>query len=229
MADKVPDVDHDKLPQKLTARELETWIPAKRALERMIACGPNHGEATEALWKLLVTGHLRSGAEHHTVEIPRLQNGGVIEIEDTRWRNFGEPWQSALWSTGQASLSIESDGHGYRRDPESLVTYFGVRFEPIALAKTLAGLGEKPQVALQPSVPSDASQDRAGDSAKSRIGDEPLAAWAAVFNKYYPGASLQEAWDSARGMFPDKRVSRERVDALLPKRERGRRKGKIGN
>jgi hypothetical protein len=138
------DVDHEKLPQRLTADELATWIPAKQALERMIACGPSHGEATEALWKLLVTGHLRSGAEHHTVEIPRLENGNAIEIEDMRWRSFGQPWQSALWSTGQVSLSIESEGTGYRRPPASFVTYFGVRFEPVALGKTLAGLGECP-------------------------------------------------------------------------------------
>jgi hypothetical protein len=133
------------------------------------------------------------------------------EIPDKLWSGdfffgFEEPPPEA------ATMSLEA----VLADPELRYKFkfvyteaFGVRFNPEDIDH------EFPRPAEDPAV-------KADEIAKPRIGDEPLAGWAELFKRCYPSADQELALASARGMFPDKHVSRDRVRALIPARKPGR-------
>jgi len=58
-----------------------------------------------------------------------------------------------------------------------------------------------------------------------RVTDGELRAWYDVYRRFYTGAldTQDNAYASAKGMFPGKFVARDRVRALFPARKAGRK------
>jgi hypothetical protein len=136
--------DHAGLPQKLTAEELETWIPATQAIQRVTeAYAGNAQYAFYALGASLKLGALRAGADYAGVTgAGKLAD--AIEISVQHWGlipDFG--FETVFWETGILELEIpgptEQPRMGYRtlRSGDTL-TYVGVRFEPEGLEKIIS-------------------------------------------------------------------------------------------
>ena len=198
--------------QKLTEEEFASWIPIRKAIGQPVEIGGLE-PAKQEIWSRLRAGILRSGAENWTIN-PNDPPGGVIEVEQDRWGSL-QVVTDSWWQTGRVTLWRDEGnrtGHGYRR-PTSAVEYFGMRVDPEGLMKFTG----RPV----PTTLKHAASDLASEEGKPRIRDDWLADWAALFNKLYPDKDADFAWRSAKGMFPDKSVSRDRVRPLVP-RSRGR-------
>jgi hypothetical protein len=142
-------------------------------------------------------------------------------LEDVTWYGWAYDADEHFWASGDTRVPIDSvDGimPGYE------YSLMDVRFDP-------DGLREMGAVGLP-----DGNEMQAEASAESSEIRKPVAAadlerWAQVALGVH-GESLTEglALRSARAMFPDHAVSRDRVRALLPARKPGRpvTRGKIG-
>ena len=209
-----------------TAEELKRWYTPQEALRRAAA---HLGEkfAPEGIWNRVragIIGMASSSASQHRDNDPvtPYRTPQVLpawffrthkEIPDKLWSGdfffgFEEPPPEAE-TLGLAAVMA---------DPELRYKFkfvyteaFGVRFNPEDIDR------EFPPTAEELTA-------KAEETAKPRIGDDPLAAWAELFKRLYPGADQDFALSSARGMFPDKHVSRDRVRALIPARRPGRPK-----
>jgi hypothetical protein len=95
------------------------------------------------------------------------------------------------------------------------IGHFDVRFEPNAVRAIIG------PVAKQASAVADVEPAEKGPS----VSDVHLKAWFEVYRQAYTGASDTEAnaVASARGMFPGKSVSRDKVRDLRGEQKRGRK------
>jgi hypothetical protein len=111
----------------------------------------------------------------------------------------------------------------YADQLEVVIRFFGIRFDPKGMLALIANAPEK-----SPSVP--VAKPPGSDSPESEEKGPPvspvyLRAWYALYKQVYQGASDTEdnAWASARGMFPGKSVSRDSVRALRGPQRPGRK------
>jgi len=112
-----------------------------------------------------------------------------------------------LW-VGEVYFSLRGTQETDFKD--TFVHVFGVRLDPADVDREFP--------------PSVVGEPGAEDAAKPRIQDEWLRQWAALFNQLYPNAIEDFAVKSAKGMFHDKQVARDRIRPLLPARRPGPRK-----
>ena len=144
----------DEPLQKLTEKEFESWIPAATAHGRVLKFLFGHGASANAIAPRLMTGLIRAGAENHAYDRSSDPPGGVIEIESAKWRNVEDLDESYdFWRTGTLSVTFVMEAplgnRGYK-----LITYFGVRFEPVGFEKLMASLRTSVDVAPVSSPPS---------------------------------------------------------------------------
>ena len=121
---------------KLTAKELENWIPVVSAVQHLETV-LDPFTAVTALLRRLTRGQLRSAAQSFA---SGRRKGSVIEIEPERWSLVDG--DADIWRTGDLPLFLETEGQGGRR-PFHVLTYYGVRFDPSGFAEMMAALGMK--------------------------------------------------------------------------------------
>jgi hypothetical protein len=211
---------------EFTEKDLSGWMPVSEAIKLAEAAYGDFALAANTLAGRLKIAAIRAGAEYSGIEGAGKLTG-VVEIAAQHWGLLRSPTHAVdFWRTGELLLLIPSrvDVMGVPYGPGDYVRYLGVRIEPIAFRALLAGAPNPPApAAATPSAPPKESDE--GDAAKPRIQDDWLTAWAELFNRFYSHEDAEFALKSARGMFHDKRVARDRVRPLV-QRPRGRRPSK---
>jgi hypothetical protein len=106
---------------------------------------------------------------------------------------------------------------------EEFATWLTPRNAVLRVSQAIIG-NEAPRPT--PAAESDFKQAEPEAKAPS-VSDQLLKEWYELYQKAYQGSAdtLQKALESARGMFPGKFVSRDRVRKLCEGRKRGRKSG----
>lgn len=140
------EIEHDKLPQKLTAAEFANWIPATQAYQQVITAYAGSLQATAyVLGTALTVGNLRSGADYFGVE-GKGKPTGTIEIGTTHWVDAGDlAFANVFWETG--ILKVKESVGGLSTPRSAVLVFGGVRFEGEGLKKILAAAPNSPGMA----------------------------------------------------------------------------------
>jgi hypothetical protein len=132
------------------------------------------------------------------------------DIDPGHWGHVSET--DIFWNTGDLTYSIIDR---YERVEHR---QFDVRFEPEAVRAIVAPAAKTKSV----SPGSTASDTPTEEIQKGpAVSDAHLKAWFEVYRQVYPDGTEMHAWESARGMFLEKSVSRDRIRDLRGSQKRG--------
>ena len=199
--------------KKLTSELYETWLEPAEALRQL----SHLGSTAQAAWVVLPRlqrGLIRAGARtvfagsgssQSQVDMTRIEPGIWELVSD----HFGH---DKFWQSGDCT--VEQYG---RRGETVQIALFGVRFDPSGIIEML------PKAATPPAalVPETSTTQEKGPP----VPEAALKAWYSAYQLAYKGAEDTEemAIRSAKGAFPGKSASRERVRELRGERPRGRK------
>jgi len=208
-----------------SSRDLERWYTPNQARERAAAqVGQEHAAA--AVWGRVREGLIRcvarSVSERRDWDTPTSQTTPYV-IPRVAWNLSRGEMPESFWTgdirfsyaadveTARAKAAIEAAGGSYDDGVNFIhVHAFGMRLHPEDVDREFPPL-EKPAATTE-------------ESAKPRVQDDWLKGWADLFNRLYPLATEEHSVKSAKGMFHDKQVARDRIRSFLPDRRPGPRK-----
>jgi hypothetical protein len=197
----------------------EGWLTPKQAVEKL-----DPDKKGSRLWRDAVLERLRGGiitaiAETVTYSGPRARNmkrQSMAIMQPELWTQIH--WNDDLWNTGD--ITIET---AYAPFDTLTMRCFNVRLEPSGVRQLLPPQPHPRSV----SVPRDGeeveTETEEPEPKGPRVSDPHLKAWFDLYRQVYTGAAETEAnaVASARGMFPSKSVSRDRIRALRGSQKRG--------
>jgi hypothetical protein len=203
------------LPPAPSAEEFEQWWFPCHAVDSFLPLGDD--QAREAVRSLLSAGAVRAAAEKLILDDQVL---GLSCIPREVWTAVRD---ERFWSTdffkiqfGKTSLTA----FGVKLDPDAICEHAPPRppprlpTPPMSISETMKGLD-----AL---AGTDASSAPAPPPETKRLSDGRLTEWAKLFFAAHPRATEKEAQRSLGTMFPNNTVSRARLRAVMPPRQRGR-------
>lgn len=214
-------------PDTIPEEEFRKWLKPTKAVELVAKATGDWNVAQQAILRRAITStEVRIAVRAESIEYSQgnetrkfhpfcpvpdrvlkgweaSELGGNLDL----WRSNGD----ALWVFRPVSGSFLP----------TKWRFYNIRFDPVGIAK-LAGI--EPPTPSQPKPLVETGTDAAEPpDTRKPVSQSHLEQWAHLFNKLYPDAPEELGVKSAKGMFPDKSVGRDRVRPLLPKRERGRR------
>jgi hypothetical protein len=170
------------------------------------ACGALHAAAKSSTW-------------HND---PRLSRTDEILILAEHWRRYVPT--TGFWQIGDIKFDL---GHVNNSYASVSVWYHGIKFDPAGVETILPGHPPETDFGSSPRQVTEASSEPTIEPEEKGppVSEELLKQWYAVYGRAYHGSddTLANAVDSARGMFPGKFVSRDRVRKLAGGRVRGRK------
>lgn len=187
---------------KPTEEEFATWWHPSDAIDQFLALGDD--EAHRAVLAMLGDGLIAAVAERVVVngKVTRLQ-----PIDRGIWSMMRDP---AFWWTSRFRIRATED------TKELTYSVYGVRLDPQAI------LREAPPRPVVPSaVETPFPFEPTGDD-RTPVARAALDKWFDLYRLAYPDGGIEHAWSSAKGMFPNKSVTRRQVRALMPDRPKGR-------
>lgn len=202
------------LPPPPSPEEFEQWWLPCNAIDSFLPLGED--QAKEAVRSFLTAGVIRAAAEKLILDDKVL---GLTGIPKEVWPEVrGEKF----WSTDFFKI----------RFGKTSLTAFGVKLDPDAICEHApARPPPRPPIdksdlleALDPPPRPDASAQAAlaPPPETKRLSDGRLTEWAKLFFASQPRATEKEARQSLTIMFPNNSVSRARLRAVMPPRQRGR-------
>jgi len=190
----------------ITPEEYAGWMHPRAALDLLAEDYGNYPNAAAAIFERLRGGRVQAASETWR---QRTRTGNRPALMDNAdWGKLETiPSHSRFWNSSDIEIEIGETRHTVT------TTFYGVRFKPEHVRALLTKRG----AAAAP-----AEEDDKPDPKLTDVSSADLAKWAALFAEVYPGATQALALKSAKGFFPDKNVSRNRVfAAMIEKRKRG--------
>lgn len=213
------------MTEKLTPIDYAGWITARRLADKFYALQDFTASVNSLADKLRV-GLVHAAAGYVSVNLSQADRGPV-RIPREHWKEIKALARDDLWQTGQVSVWVQE----HLRSEKVRYDYHDVRFELSGVGEMLATMMPAPSPPLEflgglTSVDEDAAQTAIDlpelPDKRPRVTDPHLRAWHDVYmNIYGDKQPLPHAVASAKGMFPDKSVGRDRVRDLFPERKRG--------
>lgn len=199
--------------EETPAKKWKLWLPPKTALAQCSSMGERTAIAT--IYQRLCSGLIKSIARK--TEIGRKITE-YFQIDSSIWARASEGiYANSVWhNNGDMSVSIRRSGSIYDTVDLHL---FSIRFDP-------AGIDE-----IQPPASPPIDADRHEENAQEKgppVSTEHLNQWQQLYERAYGGTPQDTRANqlaSARGMFPGKSISRERIRALFEARKPGRKTG----
>lgn len=215
----------------ITPEEFATWLTPSEALSSLQDC-LERTEASHAIWDRLKGGIIRAAAEKSSKTVekgnPNLTDRPSL-ILPVDWQYFTRSKEAQFWKVGDARFFF---GRNSRWGQQVTILRYGIRLDPVAVGTLVAAMPSKPRpvapvaAGAENSDPRDPAETEEAQADKGPpVSDEHLRAWHDLYRRAYSGSVDTEemALSSARGMFPGKSVSRERVRALRGRQRRGRK------
>lgn len=204
----------------ITAEVLATWMTPNEAAAYVARAlqTDDAEEAGRAIWERLKAGIIRAAclrsARTPSGYAPTQTNTPTI-IPASHWDYFTDEG-SNFWNGDARFFFPDSQGLGH----SDVVRCFGIKLDPESVATTLPSL-PKPKPVTDTPTPHETPEPNRGQPVSEAL----LSGWYALYCQAYqgPADTLENALQSARGMFPGKFVSRDRVRALCAGRKRGRK------
>jgi hypothetical protein len=216
-------------PAAMTADNLATWLTPRQALE-VLSVAFTISVASDSIMERLRGGLISSVAANSSWESDKIttEPTSMVSIPASHWHYAPTDQASVnrLWYAGDVRFFLGTSNGRYAKS--RAIRYFGIKFDPVGVRALLPPATTKSEQAEE--LP-EASSTRALDTEEApaskgpRVSEENLKAWYAVYQRTYLGPSdtLENAYQSARGMFPGKFVARDRVRKLCEGRKRGRK------
>ena len=220
---KIPHARPIQQDDGITAEELATWYTPKEASAYAVRMlGVKNG--TNAIWQRLVAGQIQCAATHSSLGdwlgVPQAFSHPTL-IPDGVWKHLA-PNGSDLWGAGDANFFLASPERGGQA---KTFHAFGIKLNPRDVHATLPPVPAKQEraPAVLPATPIEKPEIEDLSQKGPAVSEEHLKAWFDLYRQVYSGAVDTEAnaLASARGMFPGKSVSRDRVRALRGTQKRG--------
>jgi hypothetical protein len=206
------------------------WLLPGEALARVIDV---IGDYTVAVDTIL--GRLTAGLLKATFETAKWENTSRTYSLDPNfiapnyWKHYKRSNESSyVWKTGDLRLFIGNMSSV--TETSVYLTFFRVKIERQGIDEIVANAApprpkrsvwiKRPKEPPPPPAPEPESPQKGPP-----VAEEHLKAWYDLYQRAYSGAADTEATAvaSARGMFPGKSVSRDRVRALRGSQKRGRK------
>jgi hypothetical protein len=210
-----------------------TWLQAGDALGRVQRALGDRTISVET-----IVGRLRVGLARSTFVHAAWENTGGFPaprfeynvIPSNMWKYYRDDTASRyVWATGDLRLAL---GHFFQpmsAPSNTVATFFGVKIERQAIDEIIANAPpRKRSVWIKPTAPQPITPPEPEPDVPQKgpaVAPDHLKAWFDLYRRAYAAAADTEetALSSARGMFPGKSVSRERVRALRGEQRRGRK------
>lgn len=193
--------------------DYEKWLTPKQAI-LLLDPTDNGG----SLWRSALLERLRGGRVEAVAEGVQLSGSrapaaprnqmGPSTVAPKIWDSVD--WNDRVFFSGDLTHEEHFGAFDILR-----TRFFNVRFRPddinAMVPKPLAPITADP---VRTEIPS----TKAAPDERKPVSPANLTVWADIYNKIYGGTpvdTLDFAWESAKGMFPDKSVSRDRVRALV--------------
>jgi len=208
-------------PRDLTADDIADWLTPAAAVEILNSAFGKTDISRHALVTRLKNGMVQSAAGHSvwtgTQQQPKRKAPSLIQSSD--WSHYEQSGADTVtfWVTADIKFYL---GREYGTDNIVTVHHFAVRLEPQSVQAMIAHAPNKTSTKTE-------SQDSADQKPKGPpVSSEHLKAWYDLYRRVYPEADDTEAnaLASARGMFPGKSVSRDRLRELRGDQKRGPKK-----
>jgi len=207
----------------LTEEEFEGWLDPQDSVKILAPrFGPD--SAKEMIVLRLLSGEIRAVAKSVWNTQKADERYSYQLVTSKFWQRCTEQVHGgSAWRTGDFRVTIYDDTLIHRTN----YVLCGVRFDPIAvralIPKPVSPAGPTPPLtdSLQPDPKAQAPEKR------SPVPAAYLEKWAELYKTVYTDKdvdTLDFAWKSAIGMFPNWSVARDRVHALLKGRKTGPRK-----
>ncbi len=224
----MPSAD-DQAEREISAEELASWWTPSEALAYAKTCVGDNAAAANAIWQRLVGGLIEtiattsSATAQYKAPIP---NWKPELIPRRFWKSFSKTG-SDFWGAGDARFFLRGSG------TSTVYQCFGIKLNPADVRETLPpqrpppkriwikkSTGPEKPTAETPKVEESEPEQRGPP-----VSAEHLKAWFDLYQHVYSGPTDTEAnaLASARGMFPGKSVSRDRIRALRGNQKRGRK------
>jgi hypothetical protein len=198
----------------VTAEDLDNWLTPLQAVELLKSAYRSEHLAIQTLLERLRGGMVQAVSRETKLE-GRKDSATLAPIPIAHW-DFVRG-ASSFWTTGDLVYNFRPQG-----EYESLtLRHFDVRFEPKSVRAIIGNEADRAPVSGEsPGEPTDKGLP---------VSEAHLQAWYEVYKQAYRGAADTEdtALKSARGMFPGKSVSREKIRELRGPQKRGRKSGEI--
>lgn len=213
--------------ESISEEEYERWVQPAVAITQLE--GRAHSNyVKKELWTRLRSGELLSVAERARWQI---ENGGFDErlferLDPLLWRVNDEPDSyDGIWTFGTRNFCARDRVNG----PLLATECFGIRFDPVGIAKLLKAMGAVPAEAsllhtMTAKIDAITEPDDSLPKNRPPMSDDALADWAELFIKHNPRASLAAARKAVDAMFPEKYVTRGRLRRILPAQPVGKPK-----
>jgi hypothetical protein len=200
------------------------WLPPSQAVEILEAVFGEGHVCRETLLECLRGARVRAVSANSTFHPEHSGTTGEAfhKIPAKDWELVN--WNDSFWKTGILRYRRRKVG----RTEFETVRHFNVRFDPDAVKAIVA-----PRVA---SLPNSATPNQAEGKPEADVdadyrklppvSEAHLESWFKLYSQVYGGSpldTLPNAVWSARGMFPGRFVSRERVRDLAGGRTKGRK------
>jgi hypothetical protein len=226
------------MADELLEEKFKTWLMPSAALKRVNTIFQSEDVSIRAIILRLEGGQIKSASHGYSYEYDDRTNkySAITLISSDHWKAFHRLIRSAdFWKTGDIRFAFGPSQKAYIPGLSGVLraaSYFNVRLDPQGLNALLASAFGEPGLMPRPdddvkapiaTLPTEALERG------PRVSDEWLSGWLELFRKTYGNTdqdTLATAWASAKGMFPDKSVARDRVHALLSGRKTGKKPGK---
>src|ERR1700733_2153234 len=210
-----------------------TWLQAADALGRVQRAIGTRNISVET-----IIGRLKAGLGQASFAHAAWENTGGFRaprfehnlIPRHMWKHYQDEVASRyVWETGDLRLALGRFFEATSAPSSTVVTFFGVKIERQVIDEIIANAPPRKRSvwikppATPPAIPRAPEPDvpQKGPS----VASDHLKAWFDLYQRVYIGAEDTEeiALTSARGMFPGKSVSRDRVRELRGAQKRGRK------
>jgi hypothetical protein len=206
-------------PRAPTAEDIADWLRPQEALTILDAAFVGKTDTSKHLLiERLKSGVIQGAAESSTWTGAKIEATTAFYIPYDHWRYYKPAL--GFWDSGDIQFHL---GHYKGSIYDISVWYHAVKFHPEAI-DALAAIGRnRAKGASSPTSENETEPEQKGPP----VSEEDLKQWYAVYRRTYQGAddTMANALKSARGMFPGKFVSRERVRVLAGGRRPGRKSG----
>jgi hypothetical protein len=206
----------------IAAEDTSNWVTPSAALALTTPILTD-SFAGRSILDALKAGWIRSVAARYSWEI-RDKDPKKWENAEIPSRFWGHLTTGDLWTTGNARFFLgKVDGHA----GAVTVSCFGIRFEPKGVHDLISGAPNPGVPVATHSTPLPLNELAPEEPKGPPVSETHLQAWFKLYGEVFSGPddTLANALKSARGMFPSKFVSRDRVRKLCEGRKRGRKEG----
>jgi hypothetical protein len=200
-------------PRTLTAEDVADWLTPDQAVKILQGVFEEDYLSKKTLLGRLAGGMIQAVSGHTVIEGDKSSRRSRFLIPSADWHHIDI--SDDFWISGDLTYSRrEYGGIG-----TETIRHYDLKFEPQSVRATIANAQTHAASNPEPGMLESLQKG-------PRVTDPHLKAWFDLYSQVYSGTAEDtedRALQSARGMFPGKSVTRDRIRELRGAQKRGRK------